>query len=224
MKREKHPLDEVIEKVEDKIKKDREEKLSSMDLRASVLTILQEIDKYGIELIDLEKLLKMDKLKKVSFNFQDITFIRRNKIKNSELICNYINFQNIKEIKDLFKLLGLDKKLNDIIQTKDNKMPHRTHTNIDFKNMKGIQKNPKYVVIEFYKDFCKHIKVLNLDKLYILLSVLLEIRHKIIHKNIKLKIKNDEVLTFTGITYEFVTIVGILTERLRGQKTKPHNS
>ena len=61
------------------------------------------------EIIPLEKLLEIPKLKHLKFNLEELIIIKKEKIKISEIVANEINFQNFNKILTILELIEFDK-------------------------------------------------------------------------------------------------------------------
>ncbi|MFH1248950.1 MAG: HEPN domain-containing protein [archaeon] len=143
---------------------------------------------------------KIKKMKDVKFAIEEIEYIKKNNIELSELLAEYINFQNFEEVLEIFKNFGLNKKIDESLNNRDGVMPLPDSI---FKNKKI---DSETFVIEFFKQMTLHNKI---DKEYLFhqIRLLLGIRHKIIHKNIDITIEQEDLLTFTLAIYEIVMIL-----------------
>jgi len=88
-------------------------------------TYLRETFKEIIKekLVPFSKIAKLKKLKDVQFTLEELEVIKNQRIEFPELVCEYINFQNFKEMKEAFSIIGFDKKITKKIEEKDNVMP-----------------------------------------------------------------------------------------------------
>lgn len=142
-------------------------------------TYLREIFKEIIrdKLAPFSKVIKLKKLRKIQFSFEELDFIRTKSIELPELVCEYINFQNFKEIMEAFSIIGLDSKINKKMEEKDGIVPPPRKEILDA----GDGAN---AVNEFYKEIAIHKKIFNKLGLFSQIELLLKARHKIIHQNI----------------------------------------
>ena len=170
------------------------------------------------ELVPLDRLLRIKQLKNLSFNIKEIEFIRRENIKLSEIICNYINFQNFDNMKQAFSIINLDKNFSRKIESKSNIMPPPEMRIKKSSSKKEIEDAVSEWSNEFFKQFAKNKKTFNIRQLYSSLKFLLEVRHLIVHQNIKFRIDQDEILQFTSALYEFVIILDEIIQELKDKK------
>ncbi len=177
-------------------------------------TYLRETFKEIIEekLIPFSKIAKLKKLKDIQFTLEELDFIKNQKIEFPELVCEYINFQNFREMKEAFSIVGFDKKIAKKIEEKDNIMPPPKGRILKEKTGAGV-------VNEFYKDFAAHKKIFNKAGLYSQINLLLEARHKIVHQNIDIKIFQEDVMVMTAAIHEFIFLLDKVIEEIRMKKS-----
>ena len=164
---------------------------------------VREIFKLIIDknLIPITELTKLRKLKEVKFTIEEIEFIRNKNIKLSELVCEYINFQNFGEMISSFSVIDLNKKIEEKINQKDNIMSLPDST------LLKKAKDGAEIVNEFLKKFALHKKMFNKSQLYKQINLLLTARHKIIHNNIDIAITQEDIYVMTAAVYEFVILL-----------------
>ena len=174
-------------------------------------TYAREIFKIIIDdnLVPISKLMKIKKIKDAKFTIEDIEFIKNKDIKLSELISEYINFQNFEELISAFSLININKNVEEKLKSKDDLMPLP-----DSKLLKK-SKSGGDVINEFFKQFVKHKKLFDKRKLYSQINLLLRARHKIIHNNIDIKIEQEDVVLMTAAVYEFVIILDRILQDIR---------
>ncbi len=177
-------------------------------------TYLRETFKKIIEekLVPFFKIAKLKKLKNIQLSLEELDFIKNQKIEFPEMVCEYINFQNFREMKEAFSIIDLDKKITKKIEEKDNIMPPPKGRILKGKNEAGI-------VNEFYKDFAAHKKMFNEAGLYSQINLLLEARHKIVHQNINIKIFQEDVMVMTATIHEFIFLLNKVIEEIRKEKS-----
>ena len=156
--------------------------------------------------------MKLKKLKEVKFTIEEIEFIRNKDIKLSELVCEYINFQNFGNMMNAFSIIDLDKKIEEKIRQKDDIMPLP-----DSKLLKKSKEGAE-IVNEFFKQFAIHKKMFNKSQLYKQINLLLQARHKIIHNNIDIAITQEDIYTMTAAIYEFIVLLDIILQDIRINK------
>lgn len=180
-------------------------------------TYIREIFKILIneELVSLPKIKKM---KDIKFTIEEIEYIKKNKIDLSELLAEYINFQNFEEVLEIFENFGLNKKIEESLNNKDGIMPLPDSV---FKNKKIDGGN---FLIEFFRQVTIHKKTMDKEYLFHKIKLLLSIRHKIIHKNIDIAIGQEDLLEFTLTIYEVVMILDRFVQDLRNQKLEKESS
>lgn len=159
------------------------------------------------QLVPFSKIMKLKKLKEIRFTLKEVELIKNENIEFAELVCGYINFQNFKEMKKAFSLIGFDKKIDKKIEEKDNIMPPSKGRILKGKNGAGA-------VNEFYKDFAAHKKMFNKADLYSQINLLLEARHKIIHQNIDIKIFQEDVMVMTAAIHEFIFLLNKIIKEI----------
>jgi len=96
------------------------------------------------QLVPFSKIMKLKKLKEIRFTLEEVELIKNENIEFAELVCGYINFQNFKEMKEAFSLIGFDKKIDKKIEEKDDVMP--------LPSLRTLKKG-KNIANKFYKDF-----------------------------------------------------------------------
>ena len=181
-------------------------------------TYLKEIFKIIIDenLVAVTELMKLKRLREVKFTIEEIEFIRSKNIKLSELVSEYINFQNFREMMNSFSVIDLDKKIEKKINQKDDIMP-LPDPKLLKKTIDGAE-----IVNQFFKQFALHKKSLNKSQLYKQINLLLTLRHKIIHNNIDIAIRQEDIYTMTAAIYEFIVLVdGILQDIRQNKKSAP---
>ena len=164
-------------------------------------------------LVDISKIMEIKKLKDVKFSIPEVEYIRSNEINLSELLAEYINFQNFEEIFGIFSSWGFEKELDKILSSKDDIMPLPDE---DF--MKKAPDAGEFI-IEFFKGITIHKSMM--DKSYMIskIQLLLDVRHKIVHKNIDVFISQEDILELTLAVYEFVIAVERFTQFLKQIKS-----
>jgi|SRR3989338_2068432 len=172
------------------------------------------------ELVPLDRLFKIKQLRDIKFTLKEVEFIRKNGIKISEIVCNYINFQNFDQMKQVFSIIEIDKEFSRKIKSKSNIMPPPKMEIKKSFSKEDIEEVASEWANEFFKQFAKNKKTFNLKQLYSSLNFLLRVRHLIVHENIKFKIDQDEILHFTSAIYEFVTILDNIVQELKKVKVK----
>ena len=167
------------------------------------------------ELVPLDRLFKIKQLKDLRFTLKEVEFIRKKGIKISEIVCNYINFQNFDQMKQAFSIIDIDKEFSRKIKSKSNIMPPPKMEIKKSFSKKEIEEKISEWANEFLKQFAKNKKTFNLKQLYSSLNFLLQLRHLIVHENIKFKIDQDDILHFTSAIYEFVIILDDIVQELK---------
>ncbi|GAH51472.1 unnamed protein product [marine sediment metagenome] len=161
---------------------------------------------------------KIKQLKDLKFNLKEVEFIRKKGIKISEIVSNYINFQNFNQMRQAFSIIDIDREFSRKIRSKSNIMPPPEMRIKKSFSKKKIDEVVSEWANEFFKQFAKNKKTFNLKQLYSSLNFLLQIRHLIVHENIKFKISQDEILHFTSAIYEFVVILDDIVQELIKKK------
>lgn len=156
------------------------------------------------KLVPFSKISKLKKLKSVQFSLEELEFIKNKNIDLPELVCEYINFQNFKEMKEVFSIIGFDKKIIKKIEEKDNLMPLPKGRTLK-----------KGWINEFYKEIANHKKIFDKAGLYYQINLLLKARHKIVHQNIDIKIFQEDVMVMTAAIYEFVFLLNKIVEEIK---------
>lgn len=172
------------------------------------------------ELVPLDRLFKIKQLKDLKFNLKEVEFIRKKGIKISEIVCNYINFQNFNQMKQAFSIIDIDKEFSRKIRSKSNTIPPPEMRIKNSFSKEEIEEVASEWANEFFKQFAKNKKTFNLKQLHSSLNFLLQVRHLIVHENIKFKIDQDEILHFTSAIYEFVMILDDIVQELRKKGIK----
>ncbi len=174
-------------------------------------TYLREMFKIIIEkeLVPLNKVLKLKKLKKVEFTFQELEYIKKMNISLSELIAEYLNFQNFEEIMNIFSVVNFKLEMKKRLESKDDIVPSPE----DLSKIKKID-NQNFIT-EFFKHFSLHKKATNEEFIYHKIKLLLKLRHKIIHKNIDIGLGQDDILDMTLVVYEFIMTLEKIVENLQ---------
>ena len=167
------------------------------------------------ELVPLDRLFKIKQLKDLRFTLKEVEFIRKKGIKISEIVCNYITFQNFEQMKQAFSIIDIEKEFSRKIRSKSNIMPPPEMEIKKSFSKKEIEEIASEWANEFFKQFVKNKKTFNLKQLYSSLNFLLQVRHLIVHENIKFKIDQDEILHFTSAIYEFVIILNDIVQELK---------
>jgi len=177
-------------------------------------TYAREIFKIIIdeELVSIGSVTKIKKIKDVKFTIEEIEYIRKKNIELSELICEYINFQNFGQLMNAFSIINLDKKIEEKLKQKGDMMP-LPDSNL-LKKEDGAE-----IVNEFFKKFADHKKLFNKKQLYHQINLLLQARHKIVHKNIDIKIEQNDIIIMTSAAYEFVIILERIIQELSKKST-----
>lgn len=177
-------------------------------------TYVREVFKTLVDenLVPITQLMRLKKLKEIKFTLDEIEFIKNKDIKLSELVCEYINFQNFENMMNIFSIINLDKKIEEEINEKDNIMPP---PNLAF--LKNAKDGVEYVN-EFFKQFALHKKMFNKTQLYKQINLLLTARHKIIHNNIDIAIAQEDIYTMTAAIYEFVILLDRILQNVRESK------
>jgi len=163
-------------------------------------TYLREMFKIFIdkELVSLSKILKLKKIKKVQFTFKELEYIKKMDISLPELIVEYINFQNFEEIMGVFSIINFKSEMKKRLKSKDDIVPSP-------KELSKINEiNDKNFITEFFKHFSLHKKATDEKFIYNKIRLLLEVRNKIIHKNIDINIGQEDILSITLAVYEFI--------------------
>lgn len=149
-------------------------------------------------LVSIDKIRKIRNLRDVKFTIEEVEYIRGNEIHLAEILAEYINFQNFQETFSIFSTWGFEEELDKRLNSKDDKMP--------LPDKQFLKKSPEVgqFTIEFFKQLTTHRNLL--DKSYIInkIKILLETRHKIVHKNINISLSQEDILELTLVTYEFV--------------------
>ena len=183
-------------------------------------TYIREVFKILIDkdIISVSTISKIKKLKNIRFSIEDLSFIESEDIKMSELISQYINFQNLKEILEVFSLIDIDNRLDAKMKHKDDVMPSMP---VKLKSMfkksyKGIGEpltkvEGKYLN-ELHKNFVLHRKTFTRLNIYHEIYNLLATRHKIIHNNIDLTISQEYITLKTLAVYEFIFLMDLIVD------------
>jgi len=174
-------------------------------------TYLRDSFKEGVTkgIIGLDKLKGVRKLKEIRFNIEEVEYIRGNEIHLAEILAEYINFQKFEEVFGIFSSWGFEVELDKRLSSKDGVMPLPDE---DF-----IKKAPNSgeFIIEFFRKITAHKSIM--DKAYMIsrIKLLLEVRHKIVHKNIDVSISQEEILELTLAVYEFVMAIENFMQSLK---------
>jgi len=163
-------------------------------------TYLREIFKILVDkgLVPLRRMLILKKLREVKFTLEELEYIKKKNISLSELSAECINFQNFKEIMNVFSIINFKEEMKKRLENKDDIVPSP-------KEISKIKKiDNQNFIMEFFKQFSLHKKATNERFIYHKIRLLLEVRHKIIHKNIDINIEQNDVLDMTLAVYEFI--------------------
>jgi hypothetical protein len=117
-----------------------------------------------------------------------------------------------------FSIINIDKEIGKKIKNKSNVMPPPEMMMKKTSSKKEIEEIVSNSMNEFFKQFVKNKRTFNLKQLYSSLKFLLQVRHLIVHENIKFKIDQDEILHFTSAIYEFVILLDEIVQELRKNK------
>lgn len=173
-------------------------------------TYLREMFKVIIDkkLVPLEKILELKKLKEVKFTLEELEYIKYMNISLSELSAEYINFQNFEEIMKVFSIVNFKLEMKKRLENKSDIVPSPE----EISKVKKID-NQNFIT-EFFKQFSLHKKATNEEFIYHKIELLLELRHKIIHKNIDIDIGQGDILDMTLAIYEFIMTLENIVEYL----------
>lgn len=202
-------------KIEDSVKLEARKQYIVM-LVSCYETYLREIFKEIItnNLVSIENIKKIRSLKDLKFTIDEVEYIKNNKIYLSELLAEYINFQSFEEVFGIFSLWGFDKELEKRLSLKDEVMP--------LPDEEFLKKNPDVgnFIIDFFKQIAIHRKIIDKDYMISKIKSLLEVRHKIVHKNIDISISQEDILELTLSVYEFIVSIEnfVLTLESNSQK------
>lgn len=164
------------------------------------------------ELISFDKIKEIRKLKDIKFNIEEVEYIKKNEIHLAEILADYINFQKFEEIFGIFSSWGFENELDNRLSSKDEIMP--------LPNEEFMKKNPDSgeFIIEFFRQITTHRNLM--DKSYMInkIQILLEVRHKIVHKNIDLALSQEDILELTLAVYEFIMAIESFLQSLSKNK------
>ncbi len=160
-------------------------------------------------LIDSKEIMNIRRLKDVKFNIEEVEYIKNNDIPLSELLSEYINFQNFEEIFGIFSSWGFEKELDKILSSKDEIVP------LPDEEFMRKTSNAGEFIIKFFREITTHKNMM--DKSYMIskIKLLLEVRHKIVHKNIDISIGQEDILELTLAVYEFIMAIEGFIQSLR---------
>lgn len=186
-------------KVEDSVKLEARKQYFVM-LVSCYETYLRDTFKEIItsNLVSIDNIKKIRCLRDLKFSLSEVEYIRNNEIYLSELLAEYINFQDFEEVFGIFSSWGFDKELDKRISSKDEVMP--------LPDKEFLKKTPDagLFIIDFFKQLTTHRKLIDKDYMISKIKLLLEIRHKIVHKNIDISINQEDILELTLAVYEFI--------------------
>lgn len=200
--------------------KNEAKKQTLVMLVACYESYVREIFKILVDekLVSVNQLTKINKLKDTKFNLNEIEFIKNNKIKLSEIVCEYINFQNFGQMMNAFSVINLDKRIEEKINKKKNIFPP-IHKHLPNKKPKKEFNPAEWYTHEIIK-VVKQKRLYTKKQLYRQLNLLLEVRHKIIHKNVDIKIRQPEIPAFEFAVIDFAVILDSILNDIRKRKTK----
>jgi hypothetical protein len=161
-------------------------------------------------LVYIDKIKKIKNLKDVKFNIDEVEYIRKNDINLAEILAEYINFQNFDETYSIFSLFGFEKELEKILNSKEEITP------LVGKFDKEL--NQEKIIISFFKQLAKHKNLIDKDHMITKIKLVLDLRHKIVHKNINVSLSEEDILEFTLSVYKFVMAVGNFVNYLEENK------
>jgi len=150
-------------------------------------------------LVSTENIKKIRSLKDIKFTIEEVEFIRGNNIYLSELLAEYINFQNFEEVYGIFSSWGFSSNLEKRLSSKDEVMP--------LPDKESKENDAGAFIIEFFKQLTSHKKLIDKDYMINKIKMLLEVRHKIVHKNVNIFISQEDVLELTLSVYEFISSI-----------------
>lgn len=179
-------------------------------------TYLRDIYKIIIEkdLVPISKILKIKKIREIKFDLEELDFISKNKIKLSEIICDYINFQNFNQMMEAFSVIDLKNRLEKIMENKKKLTPSEEKKIMEKRISKTAGKSAGMFMIHFFKEFLKYRKIMTVEDLFYQINLALRVRHKIVHRNVNIRITQDEINTFIMVFYEFVLDIDMIVNSL----------
>jgi hypothetical protein len=203
----------ILEKnMEDSVKNESKKQYMIM-LVACYETYMREVFKIIIHkrLVPIEKIVNIKKVKEVKLTIGEVDYINHNKIDLSELIAEYINFQNFEDVFRVFLSIGLDEFMNGFFNSRCGVVPG-PETIFKEKIPDGGD-----FVIEFFKQMSLHSNRLTKGEMIRKIKLLLQLRHKIVHLNIEISIVQEDILSITFAIYQFVTIIDAFLQHLLQQ-------
>ena len=168
-------------------------------------TYIRDIFKKLIDksFVSMSELMSLNRLMEVKFTLDEVEFIKNKNIKLSELVCEYINFQNFGIMMKAFSVINLDNEIERKLKKKD-----------------GIMPLPDSALSKDVKDGSSviHKNLFNKKQLYHQINLLLKARHKIIHNNIDIAISQKDINIMTLAVYEFVMILDRVLQDIEKKK------
>lgn len=179
--------------------KNQSEKQFIVFMISCLESYLQDMFKLMIdkEIITLNQIMQIRKIKELKFNLSDLNKIQANRIKFSEIVINELNFQNFNEILFLCSLIDFEKYSGIILKDIKERDFGFTKKESEESMIDFVKLNPKksFENNKFAKAFFKFVvrnmyRGLKVDKKRMLGTIrfAIEIRHKIVHKAADIKI------------------------------------
>jgi hypothetical protein len=176
-------------------------------------SFLEELFKQAFEnkLITLDKIYSEGIIKKYKIELKEIGIINKNKIKISEILADEISFQNIKNIFFLGDAVKIVQHFNTLSPPKEKfSLPK-----IDFKPLNSrkviLPKKEKLLTKHILDNFgLNHMLPKTEDSFISMISqirLMIQLRHKIVHKAKLVKINEWESLTYTLAVSQFAFFI-----------------
>lgn len=169
---------------------------------------LGELFKKSVDknVINLEGNKKLEKIVSLGFNERELLWIKKNKIKLSDILLEELSFQNAKDIFWFGDLLNVVKHFKEIATKKTEKIYFKEL--IKKKKGRNLTKSAtKLIIRAFGTDFALPKKNKDFIKIINTLQKMIYLRHKIVHKTKNYKISNWESLAYSMATVQFAFFI-----------------
>ncbi len=174
-------------------------------------TYVREVFKIILDenLVPTSDIFQFRRLKNLKFTLEEVEFMKKESIELSELIAEYINFQNFEQMVGTFSIININEKIESLIDQKDGIMPPLRPILTD------VGGDPMGFLMEFQKAYAKHVKMGDRDTMYAHMKRIIAARHKIIHRNIDIEITQEDIYLNAAVFYEFVILLDFILQDLR---------
>jgi len=183
---------------------------------------LEEIFKRYIDsnFVNFEKLFKMKGVKQLKLNLSDLLNFERKNVKISEVVIEYLNFQNVECIVNFCNIIEFNKYASKLKKSIKNNLSKDDTTQLskDFIKIVSKQRNQSFdnlkvskmmskTIIEYMASDHILLELFSAQKCMSTISQYVQKRHRIVHKAANVDVENWEVSAFTLAIIQFSTIL-----------------